>query len=78
MDTDTHDYSGYHWIKVKRYVMDESLSWEGRYRQLDAHHVAETSFLIDTVRALAAKLRDLQARQNSSVPDELRDAGGHC
>ncbi|MBL8849164.1 MAG: hypothetical protein JNG89_05750, partial [Planctomycetaceae bacterium] len=51
MDSDAHDYSGYGWIKVQRYVMDESLTWEERYRQLDAHHVEETSFLIDTVRA---------------------------
>lgn len=49
-------YDGYSWIKVRRYVMDESISWEARYRQLEQHHVEETSFLIDKVRELAAKL----------------------
>lgn len=46
-------YEGYGWIKVKKYKMDESLSWEERYKKLDEHHVQETSFLIDEVRKLA-------------------------
>jgi hypothetical protein len=33
-------------IPIKKYVMDESLPWEERYRQLEAHHEEETKFLI--------------------------------
>ncbi len=47
-------YEGYSWIKVKKYKMDESLSWEERYKQLEAHHIEETSFLIEEVRKIAA------------------------
>lgn len=49
-------YEGYGWIKVPKYVMDKSKSWEDRYRQLEQHHIAETTFLIEKVRELAAKL----------------------
>ena len=38
-------YADYGWIKVKRYTMDEALPWDERYRQLDEHHVQETTFL---------------------------------
>lgn len=40
----------YKWIKVKKYVMDEDLSWEERYRKLDEHHIEETNFLINKIR----------------------------
>lgn len=49
-------YKDYKWIKVKRYTMDENKSWEERYKELDEHHVKETTFLIDEVRKLAALL----------------------
>lgn len=49
------DYSGYDWIKVPKYEMDESLTWEERYRQLEKHHTAETTFLIDLIREIASK-----------------------
>jgi hypothetical protein len=52
-------YADFKWIKVKKYAMDESLSWEDRYRQLDEHHVQETTFLIEEVRKLAAKLDEV-------------------
>ena len=42
-----NSYDGYAWIKVPRYVMDESKTWEERYRQLEDHHIQETSFLIE-------------------------------
>ena len=51
-------YEGHRWIKVPRYVMDESKTWEERYRQLEEHHVRETTFLIDKVRELAAQLAE--------------------
>jgi hypothetical protein len=58
----SNQYQGYGWIKVKRYVMDESLSWEERYRQLEAHHVEETTFLFDEIRKLAALVGDLPSK----------------
>lgn len=57
-------YDGYGWIKVKRYVMDESLSWEERYQQLDQHHITETTFLIEEVRKLAKQL-EITKREES-------------
>lgn len=51
--TNVEEYSGYGWIKVKKYTVDESLSWEEKYKALEAHHIAETSFLIKEVRKLA-------------------------
>jgi hypothetical protein len=54
--TTFEDYSGYKWIKVKKYTVDDSLSWEEKYKALEAHHIAETSFLIDEIRKLAAIL----------------------
>ena len=40
------------WIRVARYRDDETLSWEERYKRLEQHHVEETTFLIERVRAL--------------------------
>lgn len=42
----------YKWIKVPRYVDDETLSWEERYKRLNDHHIQETTFLIEKVREL--------------------------
>ncbi|MBX9790826.1 MAG: hypothetical protein K2Y37_18055 [Pirellulales bacterium] len=56
-----NDYQGFGWIKVPKYVMDETLSWEDRYQALEAHHVRETTFLINKVRELAAELANLRA-----------------
>ena len=49
-------YEGYGWIKVPKYVMDESKTWEGRYKDLERHHIQETTFLINKVRELANAL----------------------
>lgn len=57
------NYEGFGWIKVRRYQMDEEKSWEDRYRDLEAHHVEETTFLIGEVRRLAAELRDLREKR---------------
>jgi hypothetical protein len=54
------DYSGYGWIKVKRYVDDPTLTWEERYARLDSHHTKETTFLINKVRELAKELNDIK------------------
>jgi hypothetical protein len=58
-----NDYQGFGWIKVPKYVLDETKSWEERYQALEAHHIQETSFLIDKVRELAAAL----AKSSSAV-----------
>ena len=42
----------YKWIKVKKYVMDENISWEERYKKLDEHHIEETNFLISKIREI--------------------------
>jgi len=50
------DYKGYKWIKVKHFKFDPKKSWEENFKALEQHHVEETTFLIDEVRKLAAKL----------------------
>jgi hypothetical protein len=42
----------YKWIKVKKYVIDENLSWENRYKKLNEHHIEETNFLINKIREM--------------------------
>lgn len=48
---------GYKWIKLRRYEMDESLSWEERYKQLEAHHEKETTFLIEKIREIVRNIQ---------------------
>ena len=55
-------YEGYGWIKIPKYAMDETKTWEERYRQLEQHHIRETTFLNEKVRELAAELA--AARKN--------------
>lgn len=52
-----NDYSGYSWIKVKKHKFDPDKTWEDNYKNLDKHHVEETTFLIDKIRELANELR---------------------
>jgi hypothetical protein len=47
------NYDGYKWIKVRQHKFDPSKSWEENYRDLEKHHVEETTFLIEEVRKLA-------------------------
>ncbi len=47
----------YKWIKVKRYIDDDSLSWEERYKRLDSHHIEETTFLINKIREIVKELK---------------------
>jgi hypothetical protein len=42
-------------IPVKKYIMNESLSWEERYKQLENHHKEETAFLIEQIKKLEPK-----------------------
>ncbi|BAZ12595.1 hypothetical protein NIES4071_44260 [Calothrix sp. NIES-4071] len=46
----------YKWIKVKHYEDDETKSLEERYKQLEKHHLEETSFLIAKIRELVQML----------------------
>lgn len=39
-------------IPVKKYVLDESASWEERHRQLEVHHKEEVEFLIRRIEQL--------------------------
>jgi hypothetical protein len=57
------NYDGFGWIKVKRYQMDLTKSWEERYKDLEQHHLDETTFLINKVRELAKELNDLRGNQ---------------
>jgi hypothetical protein len=62
-------FEGYGWIKVKKYKMDETKSWEERYRELEQHHIAETTFLINQVRALADEIDELNPTLSASVKE---------
>jgi len=42
--------TSHRWIKVKRWVDDETLPVEKRFEALKIHHEEETGFLIDFVR----------------------------
>jgi hypothetical protein len=43
-------------VQVKKYVMDETLSWEERYRKLEQHHLEETSWLVKEIERLQKQL----------------------
>lgn len=42
---------------IKRYVMDETLSWEERYKKLEEHHVKEVSWFEKEVLRLRKQLK---------------------
>jgi hypothetical protein len=44
----------YRWIKVPKYVDDENLPWCERYNKLQEHHIKETTFLIEQIRAMVS------------------------
>jgi len=46
----------YRWIKVKKFVDDNSLTWEERYKRLEEHHLQETNFLIEKIRGVVKEL----------------------
>jgi hypothetical protein len=64
------DYSGYKWIEVKHHKVDPNKSWEENYKDLEKHHVEETTFLIEKVRELAREKETL-----GKLLDELRRQG---
>ena len=55
--TESSKYEGFGWIKVKR---ERAVTIDGVKYVTEAHHVAETEFLISRVRELAAKVDTLQ------------------
>jgi hypothetical protein len=46
-------FNGYGWIKVKKWVDDQSKPLLERFAALETHHVEEATFLVDKVRELA-------------------------
>lgn len=41
-------------IPIKRFIDDETLPWEERFRRLEVHHREETAFLIGRIEELEA------------------------
>lgn len=52
--------------RPKKYTDDPSLSWEERYKRLEAHHIEETEYLLAKLEDARAELKDLR---------RLRDEG---
>ncbi len=48
--------NSYKWIKVKKFVDDETKSWEERFKALEKHHLEETNFLINKTREIVKQL----------------------
>ena len=62
-------------IPIEKYVMDESLSWEERYRQLEKHHEEETSWMIGEIERLETPPHARPATMKSAEIDALIAAG---
>ena len=65
--------------------MDESLSWEERYRRLEKHHEEETSWMIEEIkelekppyaRAKKTKSEDLDRKIAEGVESPIREING--
>lgn len=77
-------------IPIKKYEDNPTLSWEERYKKLDAHHLEETAWMIERIKTLTAQLatarkevenhihqrdaRATQVYQQSLYIDKLEDA----
>ncbi len=48
----------YKWIKVKRHEFDPDISWEENYKNLEKHHIEETTFILAEIDSLREKLFD--------------------
>ena len=54
--------NSYKWIKVKKPVYEpgtDLASVQTNFERLDQHHIEETTFLIEIVRELALKIKEL-------------------
>jgi hypothetical protein len=61
----SEDYSGYSWIKVKRAKAVPAGECPSDEKVVsEAHHIEETTFLIEEVRKLAAQLEAARKRLN--------------
>lgn len=72
-------------MTVKKFVTDESLTWEERYHQLEAHHGEETEALAARVErnrlqwdAVAAALHGLPDAVLGPVAEKCRNLPGRC
>lgn len=54
----SEDFSGYGWIKVKKFRFDPEKTWEENFEILEKHHIEEVAFLIEKVRELSRKLEE--------------------
>lgn len=43
-------------MQIKKYKDDPTLTWEERYKKLEAHHLEETKELIRVIQELEAEL----------------------
>ena len=43
-------------MKIKKYSDDATLTWEERYKKLEAHHLEETHELIGVIQQLESEL----------------------
>lgn len=68
----TEQYKGHKWIKVPHLKLDPELSDFANLMRLDSHHIAETTFLIEEVRRLAALLDGVT---NALEPNDDRPSG---
>jgi hypothetical protein len=53
----------YKWIKVKQPVYEPGIDLESvqtNFERLEQHHIEETTFLIEKVRELALKIKELR------------------
>jgi len=48
---------GHNWIQVKQHRYNNTIFDSENYKNLENHHIEETSFLIEKVRELAKKLK---------------------
>jgi hypothetical protein len=67
-------YEGFGWIKVPRYRDDPSRTWEERYRALEQHHIAETTFLIDKGRELGQRVAQFEGALDSDQDSRGKDS----
>lgn len=64
-------------IPIKKYEMDESLSWEDRYKKLEKHHEKETQWLISQLAQLheMTGAEDIVAQIDEMIGHALRRPG---
>ncbi len=52
-------------IPIKKYIDDSSLTWEERYRRLEAHHLEETSWMINQLKFFEKEVNDMKVALNN-------------